>query len=68
VEQARHRNLTAPLDLRQADMPLSVACLVRRLMAKSPEQRVQTPGELAELLEEIQNDPGSSISLPLSFG
>jgi serine/threonine-protein kinase len=66
VEQVRHCNLTSalgrtgtsPLDPTRVDLPVSVACLVRRLMAKSPAERVQTPGELAELLEEIQNDAG----------
>jgi len=71
VEVVRHRNLTSapglkgtsPLDPGQVDTPVSVACLVRRLMAKSPDERVQTPGELAELLEEIQNNPGL-VSMP----
>jgi serine/threonine protein kinase len=40
----------APLEARRPDVPPAVAGTVRRLMAKKPEHRFQTPGELAEVL------------------
>jgi serine/threonine-protein kinase len=35
------------------EVPAEVSAVVRRLMAKSPDDRFQTPGELAEALEEL---------------
>jgi serine/threonine protein kinase len=41
------------------DVPDDVAALLRRLMAKQPEERFQIPGELAVALEPLCLEPGS---------
>jgi hypothetical protein len=43
----------APVESLRPDVPPAVAAVVRRLMAKRPEDRYQTPGELAAVLEGI---------------
>ncbi len=40
-----------PVEKLRPDVPAAVAAIVRRLMAKRPEQRFQTPAELAQALE-----------------
>jgi tRNA A-37 threonylcarbamoyl transferase component Bud32 len=39
-----------PIERLRPDVPAGVAAVVRRLLAKKPGQRYQTPGELAEVL------------------
>src|SRR5262249_47733006 len=47
-----------PLELCRPDVPAGVAGVVRRLMAKSPEDRYQTPAELVEALEQALGSSG----------
>src|SRR5262249_4460800 len=42
-----------PLEKLRADVPPGVAAVVRKLMAKRPEDRFQTPVELADALEAL---------------
>src|SRR5262249_28012415 len=42
-----------PLEKLRADVPPGVAAVVRKLRAKRPEDRFQTPAELAEALEAL---------------
>jgi hypothetical protein len=44
-----------PLDELHPGIPISVTDIVSKLMAKKPEDRFQTPGELAQALEAIDN-------------
>jgi serine/threonine-protein kinase len=47
----RHQSETArPMEDLRSGIPSGVSAVVRRLMAKRPEDRLQTPGELAALL------------------
>jgi serine/threonine-protein kinase len=45
----------APVESLRPEVPPAVAALVRRLMAKRPEDRYQTPGQLAAALEDIRS-------------
>src|SRR4029078_12249961 len=53
----------------RADTPAPLAAVVRRLMAKHPDDRYQTPGELAQALDALLRTgelPGGqgAVSLP----
>ena len=39
-----------PLNLARPEVPVELAALVARMMAKEPERRFQTPAELAQSL------------------
>jgi len=43
------------LEALRPDVPAAVGAVVRKLMAKSPDQRFQTPAELAEALAQVQS-------------
>lgn len=45
-----------PVENLRAEVPLHVAAIVRRLMAKRPADRFQTPGELAAVLVHVVHD------------
>jgi len=68
----QHQNERPP-DLRsyRSDISDSVSRLVRRMLAKAPGDRPQTPvalaGELAEILEELGVQPPYAASLPWSL-
>jgi hypothetical protein len=50
----RQRWQTAPsVDQLRPEVPAAVASVVRRLMAKHPDDRYRTPGELAQALEQL---------------
>jgi serine/threonine-protein kinase len=69
LEEARRARLlggaqhTPPSSSRTLHIPPSVAELVRRLMAKSPEERLQTPAELADVLTSLLTRARSSSLL-----
>ena len=48
--QAHRVTDATPLILARPEVPVDLASLVARMMAKEPEQRFQTPGEVAEAL------------------
>jgi tRNA A-37 threonylcarbamoyl transferase component Bud32 len=54
----RHRNDDAPLEERRPGLPPAVVAVVRRLMAKRPEDRYQTPAEAAEALAAVLGADG----------
>ncbi|GAF94103.1 unnamed protein product, partial [marine sediment metagenome] len=55
-----HRHTPAPDPReREPSVPEAMADLVLSLMAKEPDERVQTAGEVAGRLQEISNAPRS---------
>jgi serine/threonine protein kinase len=63
-----HRNrLPDPIQSRRRDLPLGVAVLVEKMMAKKPDQRFQTPLEVAHALApwtQAAIPPPAEIELP----
>jgi WD40 repeat protein/serine/threonine protein kinase len=51
VMQAHHTDEARPLEEVRPDAPLGLGDVVRRMMAKSPDDRYQTPGEVARALQ-----------------
>jgi serine/threonine protein kinase len=48
--QAHRVTDATPLNVARPEVPVELAALVARMMAKEPEQRFQTPGEVAKAL------------------
>jgi serine/threonine-protein kinase len=62
----RHQTDTpAPLEERRPDVPASVAVIVRKLMARPPEERFQTAAEVADALASLESLPGTGASQSL---
>lgn len=62
VVQKLRRQLTEPPPspmARRADVPPTLDAIVRRLMARNPDERFQTPAELLEVLDRVQR--GGSV-------
>jgi WD40 repeat protein/tRNA A-37 threonylcarbamoyl transferase component Bud32 len=53
-----------PVDQVRMDIPASVAALVRKLLAKKPGDRFQTPAELARALEELARSGYTGTGAP----
>jgi WD40 repeat protein/tRNA A-37 threonylcarbamoyl transferase component Bud32 len=53
-----------PLESLRADVPPGVLAIVRALLAKRPEDRIQTPAELAAALEPFCSADGSAAPVP----
>jgi WD40 repeat protein/tRNA A-37 threonylcarbamoyl transferase component Bud32 len=53
-----------PLEKLRADVPPAVAAVVKKLMAKQPEDRFQTPAELAQTLEALAQGKASIQTTP----
>ncbi len=51
-----------PIEQRRPDVPPSLAAVLRRLMAKRPEDRYQTPAEAATALATVSNNSPPSAS------
>jgi eukaryotic-like serine/threonine-protein kinase len=63
----RHNTVPAPaVTTRRPDVPPDVAGMVARLLAKSPEQRFQTPAELAEALTPFSASGPVNWAAPIS--
>jgi len=61
----KHQQLPAtPLGELRGDVPLAVDGLVAKLMAKRPEERYQTPAELAQALKEVLS--GRMTTMPFA--
>jgi WD40 repeat protein/serine/threonine protein kinase len=55
----KHQSVPAPLvNTVRPDAPEDVVRIISRLMAKNPEERLQTPGELASILDNISRGKG----------
>ncbi len=50
ILQAHHSRDALPLNLARPEVPVELAALVSKMMAKEPERRFQTPGEVAQAL------------------
>ena len=50
ILQAHHSRDALPLNLARPEVPVELAALVAKMMAKEPERRFQTPGEVARAL------------------
>ncbi len=50
-----------PVETLRPEVPATVGAVVRRLMAKRPEDRYQTPAELAAVLAQMQRGQGSGV-------
>ena len=73
-----------PLNLVRPEVPVELAALVAKMMAKEPERRFQTPGEVAKALtpffkhghepgvqtepRDLQRRAGSLVSQPVGGG
>jgi serine/threonine-protein kinase len=55
----------APLSAACDDVPAGLAAVVRKMMAKRPAERYQTPGELAAALE-LFCRPGPAVAIPVA--
>jgi serine/threonine-protein kinase len=61
----KHRfTIPRPVESRRADVSPRVAAVVRRLLAKQPDDRYQTPAELAAALQECIKETGGCVGLP----
>jgi serine/threonine-protein kinase len=63
---AHQSQVPPPLRSLRPDAPAELAALVARLMAKRPEERVQTAGELAELLAPFARYPAGAPAVEVS--
>jgi formylglycine-generating enzyme required for sulfatase activity/tRNA A-37 threonylcarbamoyl transferase component Bud32 len=50
-----------PVEQLRPEVPAAVAAVVRRLMAKRPQERYQTPAEVALALAEVGRNPAPSV-------
>jgi serine/threonine-protein kinase len=69
AEKLLRHQMMEPPDLGQrADVPAALAQLVRRMLAKRPEDRLQTPGDVARALRAYTNAPSDAITLTERVG
>ena len=54
----------APLNLVRPEVPVELAALVAKMMAKEPDQRFQTPGEVAQALSPFFKAAASPTAAP----
>jgi serine/threonine protein kinase len=57
-----HWDTARPIEQLRADVPPAVAAIIRKLMAKKPEERYQTPAQLADALA-VAFDPNQATAL-----
>jgi hypothetical protein len=55
VLEAHHTREASPLDDRRPDVPAGLAAVVARMLAKAPDERYQTPVEVAQSLKPFTN-------------
>jgi formylglycine-generating enzyme required for sulfatase activity len=65
VLQAHHSMEARPLNLIRPEVPEELAAVVRKMMAKEPAKRYQTPAEVAQALS-VFIKPGAKGTLPKS--
>ena len=59
--QAHHSMDAMPLNLARPEVPVELAALVARMMAKEPERRFQTPGDVAQSLPPFFKKGGDAL-------
>jgi Protein kinase domain len=62
ILQAHHSRDAMPLNLVRPDVPVELAALVAKMMAKAPGHRFQTPGEVAKALRPFFK-PGEGVAV-----
>ncbi len=65
ILQAHHSRDALPLNLARPDVPAELAALVARMMAKAPEHRFQTPGQVAQALKPFFK-PGQAAAVAVA--
>ncbi|HQU44821.1 MAG TPA: protein kinase [Pirellulales bacterium] len=63
VLEAHHKREPTPLNLARPDVPMELAAVVAKMMAKQPARRYQTPAEVARALTPFVK-PGQSMPAP----
>jgi eukaryotic-like serine/threonine-protein kinase len=58
---AHMHEMPPPLALKRSDIPADVSAILLRMMAKKPEERYQTPAEVAKDLTAVQKGTGGTI-------
>jgi len=61
ILQAHHSMDALPLNLARSDVPVELAALVARMMAKEPERRFQTPRDVAQALAPFFKSGGAAV-------
>jgi serine/threonine protein kinase/formylglycine-generating enzyme required for sulfatase activity len=64
VLQAHHAIEAKPLNLVRPEVPVELAAVVAKMMAKDPNRRYQTPGEVVQALKPFLKPGGSTGSQP----
>ena len=64
ILQAHHSMDAAPLNLARPEVPVGLAALVGKMMAKEPERRFQEPKEVAQALKPFFQDGGARAVAP----
>jgi serine/threonine protein kinase len=64
ILQAHHSMDATPLNLARPEVPVELAGLVAKMMAKEPESRFQTPGEVAQAIKPFFKPGGSWAAKP----
>jgi serine/threonine protein kinase len=67
ILKAHHERHPRPLNLMRPEVPVELAAAVAKMMAKRPEDRYQTPAEVARALVPFFK-PGQSVSMPPRSG
>jgi serine/threonine protein kinase len=63
-----HLNDPAPVESLRPDVPAAVSAVLRRLLAKRPEDRYQTPAELVEALAQVSGGREPPVGAPATGG
>src|SRR5262249_50331777 len=64
ILQAHHSMDARPLNLVRPEVPVELAAVVARMMAKDPDRRYQTPGEVAQALVPFFKKGGVGLKGP----
>ena len=64
VLQAHHSTEARPLDLVRPDVPVELAALVAKMMAKDPDQRFSEPSEVVEVLTPFTRGNTTALQPP----
>jgi serine/threonine protein kinase len=66
ILQAHHSMEATPLNLARPDVPVELAALTAKMMAKEPERRFQTPADVAQALTPFFKKGNATASPPQS--